>query len=687
MPSFEDIEQSNSAIFSSQPPTVGSLTPPNHPLQREEVGSFFDTVISKFKKEDDEGRLDRVARVDFLYKATATVAYHDITFSVKVKDKKIKKVADHTILQPVSGTILPGELVAIMGPSGCGKSTLLDILAGKKSGGYGGTIYLNGRPRDKLYDLITAHVPQNDVMPEQWLVKEAVKFNILLRRPMPKIVERENIKKMLQMSLKALGLWNVKDTRIGGPTVRGISGGQRRRVALARGLAMAPHILFCDEPTSGLSSTDAENVIRRLKSFSIRTGMSAAVVIHQPKPELVALFDKLALLTSEPGRVVYNGRMSDAFAHFEAVGFPVPVFSSPADHFISMVSPGFKDQKISEFVAYYNTECATTVAAEVHDQISNPGMSSSEVLERSFGALEAVFGDLAISTKRVLSGSPYVAPVGTQFVVVFSRAVSLMLRNKWGLLRELIASVVKALVLGIAFLGIYDQVPLAQVGFIFILCQMEVITLVQSMGPSIEMRTIMKYEVSDRLYRDEVFILSMTIVDIFKFLALNIVYVTIAFALSGFEWRHFGIFYAWELLTCLTFQSFFQMVAAIGKTATEAHAIAQPIYFLFVLFNGYFVTKATVVFWMEWAIYISPLFYFINQVSVALFLDGTPRYIFSEDGEKVVNPAYLDSGQYVIDYYRFRDMQTIAVFVLLCEIILFRVLQVVFLKKLNNPDR
>ena len=219
----------------------------------------------------------------------------------------------------------------------CGKSTFVDILAGKKSKPYGGHVFLNGHPRDKMYDLVTAYVPQTDVMPEQWTVEEAVMFNFMLRRPMPKLLTECDAAPVVELVLESLGLDNVKGMKIGGASARGISGGQRRRVTLARGLATGAHVLFCDEPTSGLSSTDAEVVIRRLKLISKRLGITFVVVIHQPKPEVAALFNRLILFAPDPGRVVYNGLMSEAFPHYESVGFPVPAYANPADHFIDMV--------------------------------------------------------------------------------------------------------------------------------------------------------------------------------------------------------------------------------------------------------------------------------------------------------------------------------------------------------------
>mmetsp|Transcript_2070 Transcript_2070/g.3404 ORF Transcript_2070/g.3404 Transcript_2070/m.3404 type:complete len:183 (+) Transcript_2070:229-777(+) len=138
---------------------------------------------------------------------------------------------------------------------------------------------------------------------------------------------------------KSLGLQNVMDTQIGNESIRGISGGQRRRVTLARGLATGARIMFCDEPTSGLSSTDAELCMKLLKVLSKKMGMTMAIVIHQPKPAVAAMFDTLLLLTAEPGRLVYNGPMADAESHYAAVGFPLPPNLSSTDYFLDMVQP------------------------------------------------------------------------------------------------------------------------------------------------------------------------------------------------------------------------------------------------------------------------------------------------------------------------------------------------------------
>eukprot|EP00971_Amphidinium_carterae_P139956 2773079-Amphidinium_carterae.1 len=192
---------------------------------------------------------------------------------------------EKTILDTCSGYFNPGEVVALMGPSGCGKSTLLDILADKKTAGYEGDIRVNGQERDELFSRITAYVPQEDIMPEHMTVRED-----------------EMRDRRLDMLIADLGLAHVSDTKIGGQSIRGISGGQKRRVTLLKSYVSGANIIFADEPTSGLSSTDSETCVKTMRYMAKSVGTIFIVVIHQPRLEVARLFDRLLLLTAQPGR-------------------------------------------------------------------------------------------------------------------------------------------------------------------------------------------------------------------------------------------------------------------------------------------------------------------------------------------------------------------------------------------------
>ena len=115
----------------------------------------------------------------------------------------------------------------------------------------------------------------------------------------------------------------------------------------------------------------------------------------------------------------------------------------------------------------------------VNEEISNPGMTSREVLADTYDSLEAVFGPLNVPARTVAGEAAYSAPFGRQLKLVFRRAVVLKLRSKGQLTTMLTSTVVKAIILGVAFLNIDEEVPISQVAFIFLLAQMEVVGLLK----------------------------------------------------------------------------------------------------------------------------------------------------------------------------------------------------------------
>lgn len=175
----------------------------------------------------------------------ATMHFSNVSYSLP---------SGRPILSHVTGTVRPGELLAIMGASGAGKSTLLDILARKnKSGVVDGDFYVNGRSiPDDSFRRVTGYVDQEDTLLSTLTVYEAVLYSALLRLPR-EMSQQAKVYRTLE-TMNELGILGIKDSRIGESGKRSISGGEKRRVSIACELVTGPSILFLDEPTSGESS-------------------------------------------------------------------------------------------------------------------------------------------------------------------------------------------------------------------------------------------------------------------------------------------------------------------------------------------------------------------------------------------------------------------------------------------------
>ncbi|XP_051118703.1 ABC transporter G family member 15-like isoform X2 [Andrographis paniculata] len=241
------------------------------------------------------------------------------------------------LLHGLNGYAEPGRVLAIMGPSGSGKSTLLDALAGRLSRNIvmSGNILLNGKKRRLDYGVV-AYVTQEDVLLGTLTVREAITYSAHLR--LPSSMAKEEVKGIVEGTITEMGLQDCADHQIGNWQMRGISGGEKKRLSIALEILIRPQLLFLDEPTSGLDSAAAFFVIQSIKNLA-RDGRTVVSSIHQPSSEVFALFDDLYLLSG--GETVYFGQAKMATKFFAEAGFPCPSRRNPSDHFLRCVNSDF----------------------------------------------------------------------------------------------------------------------------------------------------------------------------------------------------------------------------------------------------------------------------------------------------------------------------------------------------------
>ena len=207
-----------------------------------------------------------------------------------------------------------GDLIALMGSSGSGKSTLLNILNGNLEPSSGRVLFngVNIHKEEEYVKPYFGYVPQDDLLIEDLTVFENLYFSASLS--VPNLTKSEVSKKVIEL-LKEVGLYEVKDIKVGNPLSKTISGGQRKRLNICLELIRNPQVLFMDEPTSGLSSRDSENIMNLLRKLSFR-GTLIFVVIHQPSSGIYKLFDQLILLDIG-GYPIYTGDPVDAVSYFK----------------------------------------------------------------------------------------------------------------------------------------------------------------------------------------------------------------------------------------------------------------------------------------------------------------------------------------------------------------------------------
>ena len=207
-----------------------------------------------------------------------------------------------------------GKLIGIMGGSGAGKSTLLNVLNSNEVPTKG-EVLINGidihRQKDKIEGVI-GHVSQDDLLIEELTVFQNLFYNAKLCFGN---WSEQRITETVDELLQDLGLDQARNLKVGSPLDKKISGGQRKRLNIALELIREPSVLFVDEPTSGLSSRDSENIMDLLKELALK-GKLVFVVIHQPSSDIFKMFDKLLIL-DVGGYPIYYGNPVDAVVYFK----------------------------------------------------------------------------------------------------------------------------------------------------------------------------------------------------------------------------------------------------------------------------------------------------------------------------------------------------------------------------------
>lgn len=206
-----------------------------------------------------------------------------------------------------------GKLVAIMGASGSGKSTLLNVFNGNMQPRQG-TVKINGidiyRYKEEIKGVI-GYVPQDDLLIEELTVYQNLFYAAKLCFGQ---ASKEDLDALVNKTLQSLGLFEARHLRVGNALDKTISGGQRKRLNIGLELLRQPSVLFVDEPTSGLSSRDSENIIDLLRGLTLM-GKLIFVVIHQPSSDIFKMFDKLLIL-DVGGYQIYYGNPMESLLYF-----------------------------------------------------------------------------------------------------------------------------------------------------------------------------------------------------------------------------------------------------------------------------------------------------------------------------------------------------------------------------------
>mmetsp|Transcript_88496 Transcript_88496/g.235488 ORF Transcript_88496/g.235488 Transcript_88496/m.235488 type:complete len:497 (-) Transcript_88496:806-2296(-) len=293
---------------------------------------------------------------------------------LKRNEKNLKEEdAQKWILREVTDEVDGGRFLAILGPSGSGKTTLLSLLTlSLSTGAPSGVVTLNGHPlNSSILEQCCAFMPQESNLWPFLTCREVLSYAADFYMSDSAAEKKDEVDR----TLKHLGLEGCANTLCGNRFVKGLSGGQKRRLSLGLALIKKPLVLFLDEPTSGLDSTSATWIVDFLKKLSKDEGIAVVCTIHQPSTAIFQKFDSMLLLSN--GRSAYSGLAEQAVPYFQQTfGRAMPKDYSAAEFVLDFINSDFgeegKKEEVERVLEAWDQRYIEEHAAMAHERTPLP---------------------------------------------------------------------------------------------------------------------------------------------------------------------------------------------------------------------------------------------------------------------------------------------------------------------------
>lgn len=586
----------------------------------------------------------------------ATLRWENVNVFVDVPNGACRKPINKQIIYGSSGIIRPGQILAVVGPSGAGKTTLFNVLA-KRNAEYdvGGSLLLNGRSYDgDLLKIVSGFVWQDALYHSHLTPREALHFAARLKEPMSLADRTERVNNLLH----AFDLERCADTRIGNDTIKGISGGEKKRLSIAVEVISNPKLLFLDEPTSGLDSTSAYRVVSLLRLLA-DAGTTVIMTIHQPRPAIAKAIDRFLVLSA--GWQVFFGPIDEMMNHFSKLGFACPSGENPLDHILDLINNESDDSGFSAAAARMLQIQPRENALYKLDPLPSAvahGQSRTELameLSRKFAGSKPEFMNAipADENQEDLAAGAHVRRFSTFRSTWFERMGVVVHREflqKWRNPQVGLTQLSAAIVMGAIMGSFYYQIPITSyilvsnaLAFVFMFSVFFSFHLVLFFPRE---RHIHIREFTQGIMGSSEYYFGMILTDLPGTILAAISFSTIFYFMVGLRPAAFGTFLGIVVLASVTGGAMLLCVGAFSPDPASANSLVSMCFLFCMFLNGYFAQSPPAWTWIETVNYLRfvTLASFINQwAGVPLNCTGVPDCTYT-NGDQVLAQFNVPAG-------------------------------------------
>ncbi|CAI7567518.1 unnamed protein product [Penicillium pancosmium] len=544
-----------------------------------------------------------------------------------------KKPPIRDLIHDFNGAVREGEMMLVLGRPGAGCTTFLKAIANDRGAfaGVDGEVSYGGMSAEDQNRYFRGEVnynPEDDQHFPTLTVWQTLKFSLINKT---RKHDRESIPVIIDALLKMFGISHTKNTQVGNEYVRGVSGGERKRVSIAETLATKSSVVCWDNSTRGLDASTALDYAKSLRIMTDVSKRTTFVTLYQAGESIYELMDKVMVI--DAGRMLYQGPANQARQYFIDLGFYCPEQSTTADFLTSLCDPNARQFQPGR-------EASTPKTAEELEQvfknsssfkyISDDVSSYEKRLEETEQEDTRRFQTTVAQSKSktVSKKSPYTVSLARQVSACVKREFWLLWGDKTSLYTKYFIIISNGLIVSSLFYGesMDTSGAFSRGGAAFFSILFLGWLQLTELMPAVSGRGIVARHKDYAFYRPSAVSIARVVVDFPAIFCMVVPFTIIVYFMAGLDVTasKFFIYFLFVYTTTFCITSLYRMFAALSPTIDDAVRFAGIALNLLILFVGYVIPKQTLIsdsIWFGWLFYVNPISYAYEAVLTNEFSD------------------------------------------------------------------
>ncbi|KAL3458663.1 ABC-2 type transporter-domain-containing protein [Aspergillus heterothallicus] len=537
------------------------------------------------------------------------------------------------LIHDFTGSVREGEMMLVLGRPGAGCSTFLKAIANDRGAfaavegevSYGG---LSAEQQDKHFRGEVNYNQEDDQHFPNLTVGQTLRFSLINKT---KKHDKESIPVIIDALLKMFGISHTKNTVVGNEFVRGVSGGERKRVSIAETLATKSSVVCWDNSTRGLDASTALDYAKSLRIMTDVSKRTTLVTLYQAGESIYELMDKVMVIDS--GRMLFQGPAHLARQYFINLGFYCPEQSTTADFLTSLCDPNARQFQAGREASTPKTPEELEATFRQSDFYKRIGQEV-ETYERRLRDTHCE--DTERFQKSVRQGKSKTVSKKSPYTVSFARQVAACVRREfwllWGdktsLYTKYFIIISNALIVASLFYGesMNTSGAFPRGGALFFSILFLGWLQLTELMPAVSGRAIVARHKDYAFYRPSAVAIARVVVDFPAIFCMTVPFTIVLYFLAGLDATasKFWIYFLFVYTTTFCITSMYRMFAALSPSIDDAVRFAGIALNVLVLFVGYVIPKQGLIdgsIWFGWLFYVNPLSYSYEAVLTNEFSD------------------------------------------------------------------